>query len=282
MGKTYFSYSNTLRNGYNEDACFICEDFGFVLDGATGLSGEKVTEEKSDALWLVTKVKNYLIQNLANKSKSIAEILTDCVEYVFKEYNKLLNGRIVIDAPSCCVSIFRIEQNKIVFYTLGDSPILVKLTNGKIKQICRKDLVNFDKKTIRIFKKYQHSNSCSFYDACKSNNHIILNRRVELKNKPKGYYVFGESKGVIKFGKTVCYDLKNVDEILIMSDGYSQIYDLFKIVKAKEMFNCINNEKDADYYYQKLVSCQQEDALYNHYPRFKLSDDSTIIKIKFI
>ncbi len=281
MGKRYFSYSNTLHNGYNEDACFICEDFGFVLDGATGLSGEKVTEEKSDALWLVTKVKNYLIQNLANKSKSIAEILTSCAEHVFKEYNKILNGKNVIDAPSCCVSIFRIEQNEVVFYTLGDSPILVKLTNGKVKQFLRKDLVKFDQKTINIYKKYQRSKKCSFYDVCQEKSNIILERRVRLKNKPKGYYVFGDNIDAIKFGKIVCYDLKKVEKISIMSDGYAQIYDLFKVIKYKEIFNYINNEKDADYYYQKIIACQQEDSLLNNFPRFKLSDDSTIINIQF-
>ena len=60
MNNKYFSFLDTLNPNYNEDECYVCENFGFVLDGATGLSGENYTNEKTDALWLVKQAKEFL------------------------------------------------------------------------------------------------------------------------------------------------------------------------------------------------------------------------------
>ena len=48
----------------NEDCVYLCDDFGFVMDGATGLLKENITNCVSDAKWYVEEFKNFLIKNL--------------------------------------------------------------------------------------------------------------------------------------------------------------------------------------------------------------------------
>ena len=65
MDKTnnYFGLSKAGRQ-WNEDAYGISEKYGFVLDGATVLSGEHYTSSESDAKWYVDWWNKYLSQNI--------------------------------------------------------------------------------------------------------------------------------------------------------------------------------------------------------------------------
>lgn len=281
MEKNYFKYSNTLHPEYNEDACYVCDTFGFVLDGATGLSGEHITPEKSDALWLVKTASAYLIEHLGDLSQSIVEIVTNCAQVVFQQYQQYANGKTIIDTPSCCISLFRVEKDHIVFFTLGDCPILIQFANGKVKQILRKDLVRFDNKIIQKFMQYKKKHHCTFYEAWKVGHDIILDRRIAQKNQPHGYYVLGEDSTKIKKGTLLSYPKDKIKNILIFSDGYAQIYDLFGIVTPSTIWDHIHNQEDADAYYHQLTTHQQADPTYDQYPRFKESDDATIIGIHF-
>ena len=46
----FFSLSKPGRE-WNEDRCYACKDFAFVLDGATSLTRQKFSSLHSDAEW---------------------------------------------------------------------------------------------------------------------------------------------------------------------------------------------------------------------------------------
>ena len=53
---------------HNEDAIYTCEKFAFVIDGATGLLKENISNMQSDAQWFSNSLKAYLIENLTDFS----------------------------------------------------------------------------------------------------------------------------------------------------------------------------------------------------------------------
>lgn len=54
MHKIY-TYIAGARREYCEDALYADERCAFVIDGATGVSGEKVTDAETDAAWFARR-----------------------------------------------------------------------------------------------------------------------------------------------------------------------------------------------------------------------------------
>lgn len=64
----------------NEDEIALTNSYGFVLDGATGLLKENITNLPSDAQWFVQQWKYFLQQNLQNNSTPLKQILKQGVQ----------------------------------------------------------------------------------------------------------------------------------------------------------------------------------------------------------
>ena len=148
--------------------CYINKNYGFVIDGSTGITKEHYTNAGTDALWFAKKVAKYLKKHLKDLTKSIEQVLVDCLKSVNKEYDSFLKGRLVIDKPCCCVAVFRVENDKVVFYELGDCLTLIKLKNGEVQKIVRQDHINLDLKSHHAVLEYKNNHeNVSYIEAKK-------------------------------------------------------------------------------------------------------------------
>ena len=84
MHKIY-TYIAGAKRGYCEDALYADENCAFVIDGATGVSGEKVTDCATDAAWFSAAHRAYLAGALKGDGE-IAEILKTGVREVAARY----------------------------------------------------------------------------------------------------------------------------------------------------------------------------------------------------
>ena len=93
----------------------------------------------------------------------------------------------------------------------------------------------------------------------------------------KSYYVCGTEEKIIKYGTYKKINNKNLDKIIMMTDGveYSMLdinkkefYNKFKVAEPKEIVEEIQQKED-------------EDNKCNKYPRFKKSDDKSLLLIEF-
>lgn len=277
MNNKYFSFLDTLNPNYNEDECYVCENFGFVLDGATGLSGENYTKEKTDALWLVKQAKEFLIENLGNLNKKVEDIVKECIIYTNTLFDKIVKNINTIDKPSCCLSLFRIENDKIKFFALGDCPILIKLKNGKVDYLICDDILKLDEKSHHSVLDYKLKHNVPYLEARHSINHIFLENRL-LKNTDRGYYIFSDDANAVDHALVNKYYNKvDIEKIIILSDGYSQVFDTVYIYTNEELVDKINTEEDVKNIYNTLTKLQKEDKDCEKYNRFKLSDDASLI-----
>lgn len=265
---------------WNEDRCFVCEDFAFVLDGATSLIGNKYSNFDSDAEWFSQTWKNYLQDQLSNKSRSLSEIVKQGIEIIADQYRNLAKGEKIEDFPSSAVTMFRINNDEIEYFALGDCSMLV-LThynkcihivpegNGRIDDI-NKNLIHYQAKKLNI----------GFLEARKQFNDYIVKGRL-LKNKKGGYYTLSDN--VVCVDHAVCGSFPKhiVKKILLMSDGFSQVFDTFEIVSKENLCKKINTYNDAKKYFNKLEKQQNKDSLCNKHLRFKKQDDTTLVYYEF-
>lgn len=265
---------------WNEDSGYVCENFGFVLDGATGLLGEKYSDKTTDAEWYSNRWCEYLKTALADLNKPIIDILEDEFDNVVKEYKKIAGNRKIDDFPGATLSIVRDNGKDIEFYALADSPILIQdifdntyllvdtrcnLNDYIIHTIVKDIAVKEKKGVVGTREKYAD---------------IVMSGRLK-SNKFGGYYVLSNSKEALRQGIYDKMPRKLVKKVLIMSDGYSQIIDTFKFMTEEELISKINSISQAEKFYNKLVILQQKDKDGDRVVRFKTTDDATLVCMNF-
>ena len=274
----HFSFTRAGRE-WNEDRVYSCDDFAFVLDGATCLTNEHYSNYGSDAEWYANWWFEYLKVELKKTKKTIPEILKAGIKKVVNDYKKLSN-KMPEDFPSATFSAIRRINGKIEMYTLCDTSIIFFSKNGDIKFI--QDASNgvndgFNIITVRGFAKKEKT---TLLEARKNHADVISNGRLK-KNKFGGYHVLSDSVEAIDFGMYNSIDEELIDKVLIMSDGYSQVFDVVKFMTYEQLIRKVNSLSDVKKIYNKLYKYQESDKGCDKYPRFKVRDDASVAFMKF-
>ena len=275
----YFKLSYAGKQ-WNEDCVYVCENYGFVLDGASTLVKQKFSDMHSDAEWYSSTLGNYLKENLDNYSNTLFKTIEDAVYFIKKEYEKLANGSIIEDFPSSSASIFRINNEKIEFYTIYDSIILVEDIFGNVFDVFDSRNTINDNIVLSYACKKAREEGLKMNQITKKHPEIVLKGR-NLRNTCGHQYVLANNVDAVKNGVCFSIDKNLVSKLIILSDGFSQCFDMFKFISQEKFVKKINNIKDAEKMYKKLRRKQKKDPEGQKYLRYKESDDASIVYAKF-
>lgn len=264
-------------NGKNEDSCYICDKFGFVIDGATGLTDINITNYQTDAQWFSFVFRDYLINALQDDTKTISQIVKRGIVEVDKLYNSFGGIKDGDLKPSAAIAIFRIKGEYIEYFVLGDCSILL---NGKnIQIITTKELELFDKQNIILMQELANKNNINVVDAKPLIIDALKNLRKKM-NTRQGYWILADDVKAVDFANTGTIKKTDIKQIVVVSDGFSQIYDMFKIYTVEQLMEELYFGKNIEEIYQILYFEQEKDCFCNNFPRFKLRDDATLIEMQ--
>lgn len=263
----------------NEDAVFACENFAFVIDGATGLLKENITDKPSDAQWFAETMKEYLMSNLNNTSKNLVDIMKEAIVFVDKKFHGFKGANNVKSKPSAGIAMLRKNGNNIEYFLLGDCTITIKDKVGKIHHLWIDDLPGLDKNNIEKMVSIAKEKNINVVDARPLISNELLETRLS-QNTEKGYYILSNDTAACNHALVGKFPIDNIEAIYGVSDGFGQIFDVFEIYSKKELFNELKNRK-VEEIYKELYDAQERDKYCNNYPRFKSRDDSSIFYIEF-
>ena len=259
----------------NEDCVYLCDDFGFVMDGATGLLKENITNCVSDAKWYVEEFKNFLIKNLKTK-KNLKEIMKDGITYVSNTYNNIEGATSVKSKPSSGIALFRKNENNIEYFILGDCQLIIKDKKDIITKLQLNDLPKLDNINIGRMVKIAKEKNINVIDARPLINDYLVETRL-TQNTNNGYWILSDDINAVDHALHGTLNLKDIKQIICLTDGFSQLYEVFKVFTYEELVNLINNKKiSLDNLYDTLFTLQENDSNCNRYPRFKIRDDASI------
>lgn len=259
----------------NEDCVYLCDDFGFVMDGATGLLKENITNCVSDAKWYVEEFKNFLITNLKTK-KNLKEIMKDGIRYVSNTYNNIEGATSVKSKPSSGIALFRKNENNIEYFILGDCQLIIKDKKNIITKLQLNDLPKLDNINIGRMVKIAKEKNINVIDARPLINDYLVETRL-TQNTNNGYWILSDDINAVDHALHGTLNLKDIKQIIGLTDGFSQLYEVFKVFTYEELVNLINNKKiSLDNLYDTLFTLQENDSNCNRYPRFKIRDDASI------
>ena len=99
----------------NEDAVGAGEDFLFVIDGATNLSGRNYMDTRSDAYWFAQRTAGLLREMLADEKGTLSDIVHGAMERVLHQWAGSEEAM-----PTASAAIWRCRGDKVELFQLGD------------------------------------------------------------------------------------------------------------------------------------------------------------------
>ena len=272
------SFSKNGRN-WNEDRCYACDDFIYVLDGATSLFKQQFSSMSTDAEWYSNWWDEYLKVALHNYSLSVPEIIEKGIDLVVEDFKKLAGDTPILDFPSSTISIVRRNAGKLEIYALGDSPIVLQ-SKTDISILIAETLNNItDDINKIIIRQISKDKNLSIIEARQLSDCIKQGRN--KKNQFGGYYILADDKNAISHGVYRFIDEDLISKVIIVSDGFSQIFDIFEKYTLNEFANKVNSLEDVQNLYQELYEMQDKDPGGDEFIRFKIRDDASLTAFIF-
>ena len=265
---------------WNEDYAYLCEDYAFVLDGASNITGEHYTSCNTDAEWYAQKFGKYLEVALKDKDKSIKEIMKQGIIEVTQNYIEIVGDKKIIDMPSSCVTAIRFDKNrrKMEYFVLGDSGIAMRFNNN-IVNITDQVLPKLDGHDLRTMQDIVKEKGITVLEARRYIDKQMFQKRM-LKNKPNGYWILGDDVEACEHAMYGVVDVANGGQVLLYTDGFSQIWETVNLYTLEQVFNKLKSGVNLLDLSGELYSIQENDPFCNKYPRFKKRDDTSAIYIE--
>ena len=264
---------NSICKGYrqfNEDAVLVIKDHLFVvIDAATGL-GEKIFEP-SDGVFLTQELKKEIL-NLYNSGKFNAKSFTKEMNLISKRiYRKFIKGHRKelterYQFPNASVTICYIDICDVHIFSIGDTSTFIRFKNNKVRYISDRSIPILDRKT--ALKGINISNGL---DVLRENRN-----RINRRGRMPSFGIYKNPK--LKF-KHELFDIRDLSEVYLSSDGYYSAFDIFKIYKTRrELFNTKVDLQDV---YKNIIKAANSDPDLKKYPRIKPVDDISAIRVVF-
>lgn len=259
----------------NEDVAGINEYGAWLLDGATGLSGAKLTDEKSDARWYTKWWDSYLSTHLKDDIP-IAYIMINGIRQVSIDFHEAIGNKICskLDYPSSSIIVLKWHENDIEYFSLGDSPLMIQ-SSDSLDEITDKIVPVLDGKVFNAIEQAIKKHNISSWEAKKFVQPMLKEHRM-LLNTEEGYWILGfDTKAVNKAYQGII-NINEPTKILMASDGFSAFVDKYHAVEKKDFISQVE-DNGLDWIYNQIRSIEDLDNDGIKYPRYKKSDDSSAI-----
>lgn len=263
---------------YNEDYVYTNGDFGFLLDGATGLLDNPISEGNSDAQCFSHQLGAYLTLHLREKEHSIQDILRAGVKQVKTSAFPNSKGIEPHLLPTCTFACFRKMDAQVEIAWLGDSPIVVE-REEKTEIFYDEVLEAMDQHALNCLQDLLDEGK-TFAEAKAGVKGILTENRRQM-NTPEGYSILDlAGVGITKLQQRLL-PAEEIRHLLICSDGFYRLHELFKMADfTKGLAPFTHYEYLVDIADQLRKKESQPNSLEQHL-RFKVHDDASVLAVSF-
>lgn len=265
-----YTYS---ERAFNEDVCAADASFMFVIDGATGLGENDVMGTGDDARWFAETMKANIERRIHNADMPLSQIVREAVKEARRAYVLDVEEMNQIDMPSACIALFRVSEDRLEFFGLGDTCGIVELNDGEIIMISDEKLEALDQGVIREMQRISAERGIPMAESRPFVQDQLIHNR-NLRNTQEGYYALDLRDVGVDHAVVRTWPLDQVKRIACMSDGFSQILEYPGHQDIAALLDRIEHDhlKTAE----ELYALQEADADCQVVPRLKKRDDATL------
>lgn len=272
--------SNTYKAN-NEDSYGMTEYGFWVMDGASALKQNNYSDEGNDVVWIVQWWEHYLKRNLDKLDKSLQTILEEGIDSLNVEFSKFVDIATLskLDKVSSAIALVRINGDVVECFILGDVEILIQKKSGSMSILTDESIDHLDRQVMALMASNSNrENEIEFSGFTHEELQLLRQNRMTM-NIHNGYAILEHDKHAITRGIYKEYAKAVIADILIVSDGYSSIYNKYHQCKKEDVIVFCKNRgirKVLDI----IRDIESQDAQMIRYKRLKCHDDATAILIE--
>lgn len=263
----------------NEDAFGYDVDCAWVLDGATGLNGKRLVAQEggSDAQWYSSAFSEFLRQHLPNSNMPLNELFSNGVKTVWAEFERRAGHTVQReDVPCAAGTAVRIKEGFLEYICVADCCLLVRYQDGTVKEFLDDTICVLDRHSMAMAAEIARKKGLQV-SQCRQDIMPRLRRVRMTMNTPEGYIALADNPNTVLKTVSGKIPLEQIKDVCMVSDGFSEYYNMFSLADSLENFMDQVENTPPEALFDRLIAAQREDEALQKFPRFKLSDDSTIL-----
>ena len=262
----------------NEDLIITENGLFVVLDGATGLGRQVMSEVETDACWFVKEFGKRVTGHWfewhdfgAALNLSISEL-----EKLMHE----ISGKIKIkdyEIPSAGMAAVVVEDDLVVSYRTGDCQVYLANTRGAGPVFPESPLERLDSEIMEILSEHIRAG-----DSHAQAKEKILPRMQALRasmNQDGGYAVLSPDTNCLGHVQRQTIDVTKPGYLLLTTDGFSVVLDKFNRYSIEELFERLS-ATGLQGLLDEIREIENTDPNLERYPRLKISDDASALLLK--
>lgn len=248
----------------NEDRYAIGESFAILLDGATGLG-----EGFCNANWFTdTLIKNFT--SCAENSTNLVDNLNSAISITSSAFSQYEANSDMVP-PSAAGIFLSIDDDNLSYVLLGDCTCVI-YSRGQKQVLTEGGIKKFDNLAISMIKDLHQRTQMDVCDVIKLDSVTDkLRFHRSLMNEPDGYRIFEPTMPMISLSDMHQIPINIIDEIILYTDGFDLVEQ-----------DLISMKKSIDDIALQLRYMENMDYKLNKYPRFKISDDATFLRLNIV
>ncbi|MEZ0169999.1 protein phosphatase 2C domain-containing protein [Microvirga sp. TS319] len=263
----------------NEDGLGLLGHCAWIIDGATGLSSEQLTDGDSDAAWLAQRIHEAL-ERLAGEGGPWDDLLRQVeaeIRLTFETATAHRSGHHIHHTPSACLGLVRARGSgpgslRVEGLFLGDVVALVPVEQDVVRWTDER-AKPFERKTLAALEAGGHAPG-RMSEAVRRQ---IQDNRTRL-NRPDGYWVVNPSRPWAGHELRFEAQVRTGQAIVLATDGFMRLVDVFKAYTDRSLHAALAEGRGDDLI-EELRALERDDLLSGAYPRVKTHDDATVLVI---
>lgn len=271
----------------NFEIAYNNEEYKFIIlmDGASGLGkNHEIAEGLTSAEWYVKFMISEIKKILSEVPiLPLEEVVEKAIAKAINEVNNYENKHNVTlteyEKPSAGLSLMRTSSKTTDIFLIGDTETIIGYKNGKVSRVenpNQKALQKLDHSVISRMAEIAKQKNCNVIDTMsipEIQSMLQINRTKKNANCEDCYWVCGTTPETAQHGICVTLDNTQIEGIILATDGFD--YSMLNL-NEKEVYSLVK-KFSTDYVSMLIRNAQTADAKCNKFPRFKTSDDLTVV-----
>jgi hypothetical protein len=263
----------------NEDRATATARAAWILDGATGLSPQRLFPGPSDPAWFAATADSLLarltdegVDGLMLLRRLASELQAACAAAALVPL-----AETEIELPSASLAVAQLVAGEIELLMLGDCKLLLRQADGRVEAFDQSSVAQFDAKVVEALRALQSGGETALAKIAPLLTPLLQENRL-WKNQPGGYGVLTADPACLAFAETACRRAADATHLLLATDGFYRLVDTYHMLTAGELMQAAL-ERGLVPLHAELRRLEGSDPECLAFPRLKARDDATAILV---
>jgi len=266
----------------NEDRAAASERAAWILDGATGVSPQRLFPGPSDPAWFAATADGLLARLTADVDggmtllrRLVADLHDACAAAALAPL-----AETAIELPSASLLVAQLAGSEIALLILGDCKLLLRRRDGTVEAFDQSSVAPFDAKLVEALRAMRAGGATRLSELTSRLTPLIRENRL-WKNRPGGYGVLTADAACFAFAETARRQAQDATHLLLATDGFYRLVDTYHMLTASELMEA-TLERGLAPLHAELRRLEESDPECLAFPRLKARDDATAMLVGVI